>query len=264
MTALPHADHARETHDAFAAHYDLWTAHHDYEHWTSTLERLARDHGLRGSRMLDVACGTGKSFIPFLRRGYDVTACDFSAAMLACATAKAGGKARLELHDMRALPALGAFDLVCCLDDALNYVLTDDELVSALSGMARNLAPGGVVVFDVNTVRSYRMFYGALIVVPSDDHVVVWTGGTPQSFAAGEHAVATAELFARSDGVGWERRRAVHHQRHHPREAVEAAIAAAGLACSGVYGMQLDGSVAEGYAEDANSKAIFLARREAS
>ena len=43
-----------------------------------------------GERVLDVACGTGKSFMPFLARGWDVTACDLSPAMLARAATVAG------------------------------------------------------------------------------------------------------------------------------------------------------------------------------
>src|SRR4051812_41635818 len=121
-TAVGH-DHARATYDAFAEHYDLFTAHHDYDDWTATIEALARTHGLRGRRLLDVACGTGKSFLPFAPRGYGVTACDIPDAMVAAAARKARGGVRLAIHDMGDLPRLGAFDLVTCLDDAFNYLL---------------------------------------------------------------------------------------------------------------------------------------------
>ncbi len=144
------SSHARLAYDAFAPFYDAFTADHDYGAWTRDLEALAVRAGLRGRRLLDVACGSGKSFLPFLERGYEVTACDVSPAMAALAAEKAGDRARVEVHDMRALPVLGAFDLVVCLDDAVNYLLEPGEVVSALRGMRRNLAPGGVLVFDVN------------------------------------------------------------------------------------------------------------------
>src|ERR1700760_4480240 len=120
--------HARSAYDALAPYYDEFTAHHDYEGWTATLESLARAAGLSGRRLLDVACGTGKSFLPFLARGYTVTACDISPAMVERAAAKAGGRVELHVADMRELPRLGAFDLVTVLDDALNYLLDAAEL----------------------------------------------------------------------------------------------------------------------------------------
>jgi ubiquinone/menaquinone biosynthesis C-methylase UbiE len=93
-TASPPRDHARIAYDIFAPHYDAFTAHHDYEAWTTSLEALARDAGLRGNRMLDLACGTGKSFLPFLECGYDVTAGDVSSAMLAVAAERSQGRVR--------------------------------------------------------------------------------------------------------------------------------------------------------------------------
>jgi 2-polyprenyl-3-methyl-5-hydroxy-6-metoxy-1,4-benzoquinol methylase len=130
MTVL-RPDPARDAYVPLAPVYDLFTAHHRHDVWLDRLEALARRHGLAGRRVLDVGCGTGKSFLPLLRAGYAVTGCDISGAMLARAAPKAPGAA-LHEADMRALPELGAFDLVTCLDDALNHLLTHDELIAAL------------------------------------------------------------------------------------------------------------------------------------
>ena len=259
-TQLPPADHARVTYDALASSYDLFTAHHDYERWTHELEWLAIRAGLRGTRLLDVACGTGKSLLPFAARGFAVTGCDISPEMVRRAAEKAGPEVRLEVLDMRDLPDLGSFDLVCCLDDAFNYLLTFDEVVATLEGLRRNLAPGGVVIFDVNSVRSYRTFYGTLTVVPSDDRVVVWDGQVPEDFADGGLAHVAIELLERRDDEAWERARADHHQRHHPEALLRRAIDEVGLTCASLYGMQLDGTVSEGFAEDGNSKAVYVLR----
>jgi SAM-dependent methyltransferase len=262
--ALPlQADHARATYDAFADHYDAFTAHHDYDDWMGTLERLAQRHGLRGLRLLDVACGTGKSFLPFLDRGYEVTACDVSPAMLRLARGKVGDRVELAVHDMRALPRLGSFDLVCCIDDAVNYLLTPEELRAALTAMRRNLAAEGVLVFDVNTLDTYRTSFAALHVVSETARVIVLEGHASAAFGAGELAHATAEVLEPNADGAWQRRRYVHHQRHHPREEIEAALAAAGLACAGAYGMHVDGTVTDEVDEHTNSKAVYIARHRA-
>jgi SAM-dependent methyltransferase len=251
--------HALTAYEAFAPHYDAFTAHHDYEAWTTTLEGLARPHGLRGRRMLDVACGTGKSFLPFLERGYEVTACDISPAMLRLAAAKAGDRVRLEVCDMRALPRLGAFDLVWCLDDSVNYALDAEELAATFAGLTRNLAAGGVVVFDANSLFAYRTFFASMTVLPGDERVLVWDGHATADFAPGALAQATLEALERREDGSWRRRRSTHHQRHHPRETVQRALRRAGLQPVAVHGMRLDGSTTDGFDELANSKAVYIA-----
>jgi SAM-dependent methyltransferase len=252
--------HARVTYDAFAASYDDFTADHDYDAWTTTLERLALECGLQGRRLLDVACGTGKSFLPYLERGYEVCGCDISSAMVEAAAGKAGGRARLEVCDMRDLPRLGEFDFICCIDDAVNYLLSPDELVATFTGFARNAAPGGIVLFDVNTVATYRTFFATMSVVLVERRVVVWDGHTAESFAAGDLASATVEAFNRRDDGAWWRERNVHHQRHHPHATIERALRRAGLQLVAVRGMHLDGSMTSGFDELVNSKAIYVAR----
>jgi SAM-dependent methyltransferase len=259
----PLSQHARAAYDVIAPYYDDFTAHHDYDAWTASLEALAHDFGLRGRRLLDVACGTGKSFLPFLERGYEVVACDISPAMARAADAKAGGRARIEVCDMRDLPRFGAFDLVCCIDDSVNYLLSAEELVRTFAGLARNLADGGVVVFDANSLMVYRTFFASMTVLVSDERVLVWEGHAPESFAAGELAQATLEALNRRTDGSWWRERGVHHQRHHPRAQMESALRQAGLEPVAVRGMRLDGTVTDGFDELDNSKAVYIARASA-
>ena len=258
MTRRGEHDHARRSYDVFAPHYDVFTAHHDYDAWTATLERLAQAAGLRGRRMLDVACGTGKSFLPFLARGYEVTACDVSSRMLAIAAAKAGDRARLECHDMRRLPVLGSFDLVTCLDDAVNYLLSPAELEATLAGIARNLAPDGVVVFDANALSTYRGFFASLTVLPAPDLVLVWRGEASAETLPGASARATVEALVRGDDGAWTSETHAHRQRHHPEPAVRAAAGAAGLRVAARCGMTPDGAVHEGFDEAEHSKALYV------
>jgi len=253
---------AAETYRRLAPFYDELTREHDYDGWTRNLEDRARRFGVSGRRLLDAGCGTGKSFLPFLERGYEVCACDLSPAMAALAAEKAGGRARVEVHDMRSLPRLGAFDLICCLDDGVNYLQSEHDLAAAFASLRRNLAPGGVVVFDANTLRAFRTYFAAATVVQSPDRVVVWDGRTPADLPAG--GAARGELLAlERDGEWWSRTRFEDHQRHHDEPTVRGALAAAGLPWVATYGMQLDGSVTDGFDELRNSKAVYVARASA-
>ncbi len=248
---------AAESYDELAPFYDAFTSHHDYEAWTLHLEAAALDAGLAGRRMLDIACGTGKSFLPFLERGYEVTGCDVSAEMLAEAARKAP-EVRLERCDMRDLPVLGRFDLVTCLDDSLNYLLSAEEVEAALRGLAANLAPGGVCVFDLNTLSAYRTTFAGDAAVEDGGAYLFWHGETSDDVAAGSTAQATIEIFEPTPDRLYRRRRSRHVQRHYPPEAVLDLLEAAGLRCLAVYRQLIDGSLERSGAEESTHKSVYV------
>jgi SAM-dependent methyltransferase len=244
--------------DAVAPGYDLLTAGYAYDRWIDALEDLARDHGLDGTFLLDVACGTGKSFLPFLERGYDVTACDVSPAMVRIAAAKAGGRARCAVADMRDLPILGEFDLVTCLGDALNHLPDLGDVGVTLAGIAANLAVGGLAVLDLNTLSAYSDVPDA--VAEDEDRLVVWNGGAALIDEPGGSAMLAIDVFERVGDL-WSRSTARQPHTHHPVDDVVALLPAAGLEAVAVHG-QATGAQLEPYAgEAAHPKAIVLARR---
>jgi SAM-dependent methyltransferase len=251
------ADHARLAYDGLAPVYDLFTGGHDHAAWAGLLEGLAREHGLRGRRLLDVGCGTGSALAPMLERGYSGVGVDVSPRMLEVARAKLGGRAELVAADMRALPELGEFDLVWSVADAINYLHTEAELEAAFAGFRRNLAPGGVVVFDVDTLCTFRALYSSLMVVPGGDRAVIFEGRGLEEDAIGE---AWIDRLERTEPPWWTRVRTVHRQRHHPRAALEAALASAGLACVGVWGTDGAGALEQPLAELRHSKAVYIAK----
>ena len=255
-------DHALDAYEPWAGAYDDFTAHHDYEAWTATIEEAARAAGLQGRRLLDVACGTGKSFLPFLERGYEVHACDLSPAMARIAAGKARGRARVEVRDMRCLPRLGAYDLVCCLDDAVNYLTGDGELAAALAGMAANLAPGGILAFDTNTLHTLRTAFASLDVVTAGERLFVWEGTGSPALEAGGCTQARIEVLEPAGGR-WRRTVTTHRQRHHPEGAVREAVAAAGLELVAVHGFTPDGRLWERADDARHSKALYIARGSA-
>jgi len=254
------ADLSPSAYDAFAPFYDAFTSASDYETWTEGVLAVARRHGMRGHALLDLACGTGKSFEPLMRRGFRVTACDASPGMLAEASIRAP-EATLVHADIRELPALGSFDLVTCFDDSLNYLADEDELAAAFAGMARNLRAGGLALFDLNSLRAYRTTFATDSVSEHDGVVFAWRGlGAPD---AGPGCVAEARIdvfFTRADGV-YERVPTHHRQRHFERRRVLDLLARAGLECVAVHGVLGDASLDGVADEDHHLKVLYTARR---
>jgi SAM-dependent methyltransferase len=239
--------------------YDDFTAHHNYELWLGHLLPKVRRHGLSGCRLLDVGCGTGKSFLPMLERGWEVTACDISPSMLELARAKAGDRARLSVADMRELPLFGEFDLVWALDDAVNYLLSAEEMGKALSGMRANLAPDGLLMFDVNTLQAYRTFFAEEQHVERGGRRLVWRGQASADTPPGSISEARFEVEPEGDGVDVETH--VHRQRHFPEAEVRELLKGAGLECLDVYGHGFDAVPKQPVEELIHSKAVYIARR---
>ncbi len=104
--------------------------------------------GARPLRVLELACGTGEITGVLHGLGHDVTALDFSEAMLARARAKHAGKPRLRfvLADAEnTMEPDGAFDAVVCRH--LVWTLTDPA--AAFADWRRVLKPGGtLLIFD--------------------------------------------------------------------------------------------------------------------
>jgi SAM-dependent methyltransferase len=251
---------ALEAYERLAPVYDVLTDGYDYETWLTSLENLALDHGLPGRRVLDVGCGTGKSFEPLLERGYTVTACDLSPAMVAAAREKARG-VHVFVADMRRLPALDPVDWVTCLDDAVNYLLGDDDLALALTGMRRALRPGGLVTFDVNTLRTYRSDFGSEYWHDGSGAFICFRGSAGDSFAPGGVAEALFESFVPVGDGNWRRITSRHVQRHHTRGAIETACERAGLELVAVRGQVTGGHLRDEPDEMAHTKLVYLARR---
>jgi demethylmenaquinone methyltransferase/2-methoxy-6-polyprenyl-1,4-benzoquinol methylase len=119
-----------------------------------------------GSRVLDVATGTGDLAIELARRGCDVVGTDFSDEMLTRARAKAPAL-RWEHANALELPyGDGEFDAATVGFGARNF----SDLERGLAEMARVVRPGGrVVVLEITTPtrRPLSTFYRVWF-----DHVV--------------------------------------------------------------------------------------------
>lgn len=248
-----------DAYTALAPAYDSITADYDYEKWLTTIERIVARFRPRGTKILDVGCGTGSSFLPLCERGYDVTACDASPAMLDRARDRVGwGPARLLLADMRRLPALGSFDVVLCLDDSINHLLGDGDVSDTFAGVRANLAPDGVFVFDVNTLATIREAFSTGWRHEGDERIVTWRGESSPRLPSGGLARARVEVVAKKTAA---RRVATLRERHHPLHEIDERLRGAGLAPVAVFGQDEGVRLRPNPDELRHRKALFFAMR---
>jgi SAM-dependent methyltransferase len=222
------------------------------------LRELLERHPVAGRRALDLACGTGTLALLLADEGWDVIGLDRSAAMLDQADAKAENMATLGQvvfvqGDMCALPASdhrpptndqrldalssfvlrpSSFDLVTCVYDSLNYLLDERELAACFEGVARVLAPGGLLVADMNTRHFLEHDWGTCEVIEQAGFVQV-----TQSYFDPAAACSTMVLscFAGDDQRGYTRFDETHIERAYTPDVVERLLGSAGLEVEALY-----------------------------
>jgi len=255
LGAHPSGEAAKEAYDRFAPVYDEFNSQNDYEHWLGEvlLPELEK-HGLRKGRVLDVGCGTGRALPPLLSRGWYYRGVDVSEKMLGRARETAdlftAGRPQMSHYffsqgDARRLPPFSSgnrFDLILALNDVVNYLTEDGDLERTFEGMKRNLAPGGLVCFDAN---SLGLFEGSWVAngshaaaqsdSPLEERGWDWKALTEEARPGG---IFEAEVA----GEGIEGP-SVHRERHWPREQIEEAMKAAGLQPLAVLGQREDPEV---------------------
>jgi SAM-dependent methyltransferase len=225
----------RDAYQAFAPIYDDFNYRNNYDVWFDALLPELEKRGLRKGRLLDVGCGTGRAFEPMLNRGWEVQGCDLSPAMLEQARGKVGDRVPLSVADARELPVLGEFDLVWALNDVVNYLTGDGDLERALRGFRSNLADGGMVLFDSNSLSLFREDFASGDSEGQSVGEWVWHGMSSEVEAGGTYE-------ARVSGSGVEAH--IHRERHYPTQQIEAAMKTAEIEPLAVFGQQeVDGKV---------------------
>ncbi|HVF35722.1 MAG TPA: class I SAM-dependent methyltransferase [Candidatus Saccharimonadia bacterium] len=128
-----------------------------YEHWHRYAFAARFAHG---RRVLDAACGEGYGSALLARVAASVLGADVSAAAIAHARTRYGGRPNLafEQLDATALDALAdaSFDLVVSFE-TLEHVEAQERMVA---GFARVLAPDGVLVISSPDRRTYSEVAG--------------------------------------------------------------------------------------------------------
>jgi 2-polyprenyl-6-hydroxyphenyl methylase/3-demethylubiquinone-9 3-methyltransferase len=139
-------------------------------HWSGAAENAKP---LAGKRALDVGCGAGLLAEPLARLGAEVTGVDAAEANLAVARTHAEGSGLTidYRHGELAALGLGQFDLVTAME-VLEHVA---DKPTFLAGLARHLAPGGLLVLSTpnRTPQSRLLMVGlaeAVGAIPRGTH----------------------------------------------------------------------------------------------
>jgi len=139
-----------------APYYDTLMRGVPYAVWVRYIGEMLSRRGCRPRRVLDLACGTGNVSEHLAGIGYQVVGVDVSEPMILEARRKAARRhlpIRYYVQDAAELDLPEApFDLCVCLFDSLNYIIQPARLAKVMRNVREHLAPGGLFIFDVNSL----------------------------------------------------------------------------------------------------------------
>lgn len=105
----------------------------------------------KGSRVLDIPCGTGRHALRLARKGASVLGVDITQEYLREARRKGAcvPNARFVRGDMRRVPLEAEFDAAINLWTSFGYFADPADDLKTLKGIARALKPGGLFLIDM-------------------------------------------------------------------------------------------------------------------
>ena len=251
-----------ETYTDFAQVYDEFMDETPYEEWCEFLAGRVKKYGigdvagcddeiktdkcvikdndvikeqekqnLRQERntILDLGCGTGTLTELLARKGYDMIGVDNAQEMLQIAMDKrerSGLDILYLLQDMREFELYGAVGAVISVCDSINYLLEEEEILQTFRLVHNYLYPGGVFIFDFNTVYKYASVIGdATIAENRENCSFIWENYYHEEQEINEYDLT---VFV-AEGALFRRFQEVHYQRGYRLEQMRDFLRQAGL-----------------------------------
>lgn len=246
-----------EAYTSFAAVYDRFMDNVPYEEWTEYLGGLLAEYGVKDGLVLDLGCGTGMMTEALARRGYDMIGVDNSEDMLQIAMekrAESGADILYLLQDMQAFELYGTVAAVVSICDSMNYLTEYKDLVSTLSLVNNYLDPGGIFIFDLNTLYKYRDVIGDSTIAENRETCsFIWENSFDEEERINEYDLT---LFIEEENGLYRRFEETHYQKAYTPEEIRQAVAEAGMKLEVVY----DAFTREEPKED--SQRIYVVARE--
>lgn len=245
-----------EAYTDFAQVYDTFMDETPYEEWAQFLAELIEKYGISkpcvnvGTKsdskqengadlldsernlVLDLGCGTGSLTELMSKKGYDMIGVDFSQEMLNIALEKkeASGSNILYLcQDMRELDLYSTVGTVISICDSVNYLLEEEEVEETFRLVNNYLYPGGLFVFDFNTVYKYEQVIGdATIAENRDDCSFIWENYYHEEECINEYDLTIFVRDGEEEDI-FRRFNETHYQRGYTLAQMKELIKKAGL-----------------------------------
>lgn len=221
-----------EAYTDFAKVYDTFMDETPYEQWCGFLVSVLKEFGQENGLVLDLGCGTGTLTQALADSGYDMIGVDISEDMLNIAIEKKQNSAKepdiLYLcQDMREFELYGTVRAVVSVCDSLNYLLEEEDLLKTFRLVNNYLDPGGIFIFDFNTVFKYEQVIGDTTIAENREECsFIWENYYHEQEQINEYELT---IFVKEEDERFRKFEETHYQRGYEPEQMKALIEQAGL-----------------------------------
>lgn len=291
-------DGMEQPYDALAYVYDEFMDNIPYTEWCEVIDKLIREYGVskpvihdstRGmlseldyadpgefeekemteeeilesekNLVVDLGCGTGTLTNLMYKKGYDMIGVDSSESMLDVAQKKRDDKGYDILYlnqDMRDFDMYSTVGTVYSVCDSINYILREKEVIRTFELVEKFLYPGGLFMFDFNTVYKYENVLGSSTIAENrEDCAFIWENYYDEELRINEYDLS---IFIEQDEPGVFRRFVeTHYQRGYTLEDMQDFLKEAGLKV-----ILVKDSDTREEPTDESQRIFIVARKEAS
>lgn len=225
-----------ESYRSFAQVYDLFMDNIDYDAWSRYVSGLLRSFGITEGLVLELGCGTGSMTQLLAESGYDMIGVDNSEDMLEIAMNKkldTGFDILYLQQDMRGFELYGTVQAVISVCDSMNYLLSEEELLQVFCLVNNYLDPGGVFIFDMNTIYKYEMLMADNTFAENrEEGSFIWDNCYDSQEKINEYQLTI--FLPEEDGL-YRKYEELHLQKGYPQETVQRLIETSGMEFAGAY-----------------------------
>lgn len=216
-----------QAYTGFAQVYDLFMDNVPYEEWSHYLISLLEEYGVSDGLVLDLGCGTGKMTRLLTKAGYDMIGVDNSGEMLQIAMEQGTEGILYLCQDMREFELYGTVAAVVSICDSVNYILEEEDLLSVFRLVNNYLDPGGVFIFDLNTLYKYRELLGETTICENrEEGSFIWENYFDEEEQINEYDLT---LFIREESGLFRKYEETHYQRGYELETIKQLLDEAGM-----------------------------------
>jgi len=133
----------------YAMYYDLFNKKKNYSNESNFLDMIFNKYSkTKVNSILNLGCGTGEHERVLSSRGYKITGIDLSENMIEIAKSKNIPNTEFFVGDMSNFNLNKKFDACIIMFAAIDYLIENSQITSALKSVKEHLKPNGLFIID--------------------------------------------------------------------------------------------------------------------